>query len=116
MSSLYANLDEEKAVLETVLRNQVRRGESELEPLLAHADDYLAERFKEERYTCRLRTLSEVIAEAGLERIDLLKIDVQKAELDVLMGLDDSDWPKIRQMVVEVHDVDKSAPPDIRAH
>ena len=106
MSSLYANLDEEKAVLETVLRNQVRRGESELEPLLAHADDYLAERFKEERYTCRLRTLSEVIAEAGLERIDLLKIDVQKAELDVLMGLDDSDWPKIRQVVVEVHDVD----------
>jgi phthiocerol/phenolphthiocerol synthesis type-I polyketide synthase E len=105
MSSLYADLDEEKAVLETVLRNQVRRGESELEPLLAHVGDYLAERFKEEHFTCRLRTLPEVIAEAGVDRIDLLKIDVQKAELDVLLGLDDRNWPKVRQVVVEVHDI-----------
>lgn len=106
MSSLYADLDDEKAVLETVLRNQVRRGESELEPLLAHAGDYLAERFKEEYFTCRLRTLSEVMAEAGVDRIDLLKIDVQKAELDVLLGLGDRDWPMVRQIVVEVHDLD----------
>ncbi len=105
MSSLYADPDDEKAVLETVLRNQLQRGEVELAPLLAHADDYLAERFRSERYPCRLRTLSEVIAEAGLERLDLLKIDVQKAELDVLAGLDERDWPKVRQVVVEVHDL-----------
>lgn len=106
MSSLYADLAEERAVLETVLRNQMRRGESELAPLLAHAGDYLAERLREERFLVRLRTLSDVMAEAEVERIDLLKIDVQKAELEVLLGLADGDWPRVRQIVVEVHDID----------
>ena len=104
MSSLYADLEDEKAVLETVLRNQVRRGEREVALLLDHAGDYLAERFREQRFTCLLRPLSDVIAEAGVDRIDLLKIDVQKAEEDVLLGLADGDWPKVRQVVVEVHD------------
>jgi FkbM family methyltransferase len=55
---------------------------------------------------CEMRTLSEVIAEYGVGRIDLLKVDVEKAELDVLNGIDDEDWPKIQQVVVEVHDLD----------
>jgi FkbM family methyltransferase len=55
---------------------------------------------------CEMRTLSEVIAEYGVGRIDLLKVDVEKAELDVLNGIDGEDWPKIQQVVVEVHDLD----------
>ena len=31
----------------------------------------------------------------------------EKAELDVLNGIDRADWPKIRQVVVEVHDLDR---------
>ena len=42
----------------------------------------------------------------GLEQVDMLKIDVERAELAVLHGIADSDWPKIRQIVVEVHDID----------
>lgn len=53
-----------------------------------------------------LRTLSDVIAEHGVDRIDLLKVDVERAELDVLRGLAAADWPKVRQAVVEVQDVD----------
>ncbi|MCA1188424.1 MULTISPECIES: FkbM family methyltransferase [unclassified Saccharopolyspora] len=50
-----------------------------------------------------VRRLSEVLAEAGLpERIDLLKIDVEGAEADVLAGIDDRDWPRVRQVVAEV--------------
>ena len=56
---------------------------------------------------CEMRTLSEVIAEYDIDRIDLLKVDVEKAELDVLNGIDVKDWPKIRQVVVEVHDLDR---------
>ncbi len=41
----------------------------------------------------------------GLERVDLLKIDVERAELDVLHGVRQQDWPRIRQVVLEVHDV-----------
>jgi acyl carrier protein len=33
-------------------------------------------------------------------------VDVEKSELDVLAGLCDDDWQKVRQLVVEVHDVD----------
>ncbi|HEX8853769.1 MAG TPA: condensation domain-containing protein, partial [Pyrinomonadaceae bacterium] len=35
-----------------------------------------------------------------------LKVDVQKSELEVLRGIDESDWQKIEQVVLEVHDVD----------
>jgi 31-O-methyltransferase len=28
---------------------------------------------------------------------------VEKAELDVLAGIEDADWPSIRQLVMEVH-------------
>jgi iturin family lipopeptide synthetase A len=52
--------------------------------------------------SAQLRTLSDVIAEEGIERIDLLKINVEKSELDVLRGIRSEDWPRIRQLVVEV--------------
>ena len=41
-----------------------------------------------------------------LERVNLLKIDVERAELAVLHGVSACDWPKIRQVVLEVHDLD----------
>jgi hypothetical protein len=44
--------------------------------------------------------------EHGIECIDLLKIDVEKSEVDVLAGIREDDWQKIRQIVVEVHDID----------
>src|SRR5439155_1315351 len=58
----------------------------------------------------RLRTLSSIIAEEGIERIDLLKVNVEKSELDVLRGLDPEDWPKIRQAVIEVDQHDHVEP------
>lgn len=55
---------------------------------------------------CWLRRLSDVIREENITRIDLLKIDVEKSELDVLEGIDDADWAKIQQVVMEIHDID----------
>jgi hypothetical protein len=52
---------------------------------------------------CPVRTLSEVLAESHVERIDLLKLDVEAAESDVLAGLEPRDWPLVRQIVLEVH-------------
>nr|BBD84695.1 non-ribosomal peptide synthetase [Chromobacterium sp.] len=69
-------------------------------------DELLEERLSSQQYVCGLRSLSDVVAEHGVERIDLLKIDVENAEYDVLRGISDEDWPKIRQLVMEVHDVD----------
>ncbi|HEX7182936.1 MAG TPA: amino acid adenylation domain-containing protein [Thermoanaerobaculia bacterium] len=65
-------------------------------------DAILAEQFESRTVVCRLRTLSDVIDESGTERIDLLKVDVEKAELDVLTGIRDEHWPRIHQVALEV--------------
>lgn len=58
------------------------------------------------RIVCQMQTLSRVVREHGIERIDLLKIDVEKAELEIFRGIEDQDWPRIQQVVVELHDLD----------
>jgi hypothetical protein len=55
-----------------------------------------------ETHRVRVRPLSVVLDEQGIEHIDLLKIDVEGAELDVLRGIEDRHWPLIGQAVVEV--------------
>lgn len=60
---------------------------------------------KTKTVNCQLKTISKVIEEEEIDRIDLLKIDVEKSELDVLQGINQSDWHKIKQVVIEVHDL-----------
>jgi amino acid adenylation domain-containing protein/FkbM family methyltransferase len=50
---------------------------------------------------CAVRTLSRIIDEHALPRVDLLKIDAQRAELDILRGIEAEHWPRIRQIVLE---------------
>ena len=66
-------------------------------------DELLDEYLRGETYSCRLKTLSEVMREEQIERIDLLKIDVESSELDVLAGIEEEDWPRIKQIAIEVH-------------
>jgi FkbM family methyltransferase len=56
------------------------------------------------RVECELTTLSELIEQERIERIDLLKIDAEKAEIDVLEGIRPGDWGRIRAVVLELHD------------
>jgi hypothetical protein len=63
-------------------------------------------RYRAVALACQLRTLSSILREQSLDQVDLLKIDVEKAELDVFRGLDEPDWSRIKQVVVEVHDED----------
>lgn len=106
MSSFYADKEEEKEVLKAIMVNQLEQGMAGMEQVMEHADELLEERFKAQPFTCQLRTLSEAIGENNIDRIDLLKIDVQKSELDVLQGIKQNDWQKIQQIVIEVHDVE----------
>jgi FkbM family methyltransferase len=57
---------------------------------------------------CRLASLDRIVLSRGLERIDLLKIDVEGAELDVLRGCDEA-WPRIRQVAIETVEVEGRA-------
>ena len=55
---------------------------------------------------CRIETLSRVRHALGIGEINLLKIDVEGAEWEVVRGIGAGDWPRIRQVVAEVHDED----------
>ncbi|PRY41616.1 MupA/Atu3671 family FMN-dependent luciferase-like monooxygenase [Umezawaea tangerina] len=70
-------------------------------------EQFLDQRYRNESYDCPLTTLSEVIREHGLDRVDLLKVDVERAEMDVLDGLSDGDWDLVRQICVEVEGDDR---------
>ena len=52
-----------------------------------------------------LKTLSSVIHEHNVDSVDLLKIDCE-AELNVLQGISNEHWPRIQQVIAEVHDID----------
>jgi FkbM family methyltransferase len=69
-------------------------------------DELLGNRLESICFSCRLKTLSQVIREHNIEKIDLLKIDVEKGEWDVLKGIEEAHWPGIRQIAMEVHNVD----------
>lgn len=100
----YADRSGDVEVVKEYMRRQEQNGAPDMSALIEHADDLLAERFRVQTYQSQLKTLSEVMHAEKVERIDLLKIDVQRAELDVLNGIDDGDWEKIGQVVMEVHD------------
>jgi FkbM family methyltransferase len=105
MSSFYPDEGEEKAALRTLIHNERAQGKAGLAELIRHEDELIEQRFRREVWSCPLRTLSEVVRERSVSRIDLLKIDVEKSEGEVLAGLAEEDWAKVEQAVVEVHDL-----------
>jgi 31-O-methyltransferase len=96
MSGFHADLEADRAATKTFMVN------SGFAP--RHAELFLGSKFKKETFPCRLRTLSEIIDEERVERIDLLKVDVEKSEREVLAGIRPEHWDRIGQVVVEVHD------------
>lgn len=71
-----------------------------------HLDDMVADRMQVVSRRCPVRTLTDIIESQQLVRVDLLKIDVEKAEADVLAGINGATWDKIQQIAIEVHDLD----------
>ncbi|MEO1104038.1 MAG: FkbM family methyltransferase, partial [Pseudomonadota bacterium] len=101
LSGLHADAADERAVVRSFVNKRETPGAED--PLL---DELLDERFRATTLKVSLQTLSSVITREKLTHIDLLKINVEKAEEDVLAGLSDADWPKIAQIALEVHDID----------
>jgi FkbM family methyltransferase len=68
-------------------------------------NELIFDRMIAQRRHCKVMSLSNLVEQEGIVRIDLLKIDVEKAEMDVLSGIDDRTWSMISQIVIEVHDI-----------
>jgi 31-O-methyltransferase len=98
MSSIYADPLEDQAVTRQFLANSGFAG--------ADIEDMVAGRYDSIAQECEVTTVSMLLAELRLDRLDLLKINVEKAESDVMAGIIAGDWPKVRQLVMQVHDID----------
>jgi amino acid adenylation domain-containing protein/non-ribosomal peptide synthase protein (TIGR01720 family)/FkbM family methyltransferase len=66
-------------------------------------EEILAEQLSKRQFHCPILTLSQIIKQNRIQKIDLLKIAAEKSEIEILNGIDDQDWDKIKQMVIEVH-------------
>lgn len=106
MSGFHADFEEDNQALCAGVRNQISKS---LPPGSSVVSDRIVEvlvkdKLSEARQSqCRLSTVSTVLREAGVDRINLLKIDAERSELEILGGVDESDWPKIDQIVMEAH-------------
>src|SRR5256884_3249101 len=109
LSGFYADAATEREMVKPYVLNQ-QAAAPDNERFVADVGDVIEDRLRARTVTARLRTLSSVIAEEGIERIDLLKVNGEKSELDVLRGIDADDWPKIRQAVIEVDQHDHVEP------
>ncbi|SAK51109.1 31-O-demethyl-FK506 methyltransferase FkbM [Caballeronia catudaia] len=95
MSGLYSDAEADRAVAARYLRNIGVDRES--------IDVLLDRKFDTAESTCTLVTLSDVIEAHRIERVGLLKVDVEKSERDVLEGIGAEHWPLIERIALEVH-------------
>ncbi|NEO05717.1 FkbM family methyltransferase [Moorena sp. SIO3I8] len=51
------------------------------------------------------KTISSIIHQQNIEKIDLLKINADQPQLDILAGIKEKDWEKIQQIVIEVDQI-----------
>jgi len=105
LSGLYADQQEEKQVVRSYIAKEYEQSSALQEVSEEMLDELLSAKFNSQQLTVPLKTLTEIIEEEQIERIDLLKINVEKSELDVLEGISEHHWPKIRQIVFELHDI-----------
>ncbi|MFI0482838.1 FkbM family methyltransferase [Actinomadura sp. 9N215] len=100
----YTNWDNEVELIKRYVANERRNGPPGRAGHLAEVEGLAAKDFEFVECRCLLRPLSAVVDEVGVRAIDLIKIDAQRAEYDVLQGIEDRHWPLIQQISMEVHD------------
>ena len=109
-SGFRPDASEDKEAIQAVVRN-ILNGDAVADNELREASvrELTTERLRRRTFQCRLTSVSDIIRENRLERINLLKIDAEKSELDIMKGIEDQHWPLIDQIVIEVHDRTKQA-------
>jgi amino acid adenylation domain-containing protein/FkbM family methyltransferase len=119
MSSFFPDQSKDRSLLAGLIAKE-RAADSSVDRALAQGgESYLDGRLASQTFDRPIRRLSSVISALALERIDLLKIDVQHGEDEILDGIDSGDWPKIRQIVMEYQNgngIDRALTGRLAAH
>ncbi|OLZ72888.1 hypothetical protein AV521_07985 [Streptomyces sp. IMTB 2501] len=106
MSGFDADPDADRALVRSFIENKATHiAEPARRAVLVDSATRLLEgKFKQQKFPVRVQRLADVATVHGVDRIDLLKVDVEGAELEVLRGVGEALWPNIDQVVVEVSD------------
>ena len=110
LSGFKADAEVESQVVKSYVLNMKRAGEEGADRFLLEADELLRARFEAEEFIVVLRTLGEVLDTEKIRHVDLLKINVEKTEVEVLRGLGPEHWERIDQIVAEI-DLDENVGP-----
>ena len=108
-SGFHSDETEDREAIRAVVRNMLESESVSGESVEEYVDELTADRLRHRTYECQLVSVSDIIRENRIDTIDLLKIDAEKSELDIIEGIEDHDWPKIRQIVIEIHDPSREA-------
>ncbi|MHA4812573.1 amino acid adenylation domain-containing protein, partial [Flavitalea flava] len=103
--SILSGISADKTEVRDVVRSYVSyTGNKDLQA--EEMDSLLDLKLESRLVNCQAKTLSQIIQEEKMDKIDLLKVDVENSEDLVLDGILDRDWAKIESLVLEVHDTD----------
>jgi FkbM family methyltransferase len=98
MSGFYADDASDRAMVTRFERQRTSTNPDQDDVVAMALDDaFRAPR----RDACEVAALSHVFRDHALDRIDLLKVDVERAELEVLRGISPPDWKRVGRVVVE---------------
>jgi FkbM family methyltransferase len=104
MSGFHADAHDDRMLLASSISSQMLGGSAGDRMSDAMLDWLLEGKLDDpQTFECELTTLSAVIEEEGLKKIDLLKVDAEKAETGIMKGICDKDWEIIQQVFVQVH-------------
>ena len=105
LSGLHPDACADGNVLASGVRHQLAESRAKIVDAPDEYIDLLVQKKlgKRTEIECRLKTVSGIIHETQVKQIDLLKIDAEKSELAILRGIQESDWPIIKQLALEVH-------------
>lgn len=104
MSGIDAQKNRDEALLKRGAASQLAEkglenaGDAMLEALVGDKTD------EPQIFECVIDTISRKIDAFDTKKLHLLKVDVERAEQDVLAGIDEKHWPRIERVIVEVHD------------
>ncbi|WP_338475762.1 amino acid adenylation domain-containing protein [Pseudomonas khavaziana] len=105
--TFYPNASLESGLYADVRKDEQIFRESISAEMAQHDVNRLMEnRFDSERLEVRVVTLGDVIDQMGVSKVDLVKIDVERSEVQALQGLQAHHFERIARFTIEVECVD----------